>query len=317
MSKLFFSYSHKDEALRNDLEIHLAPLKREGLISAWHDRRITAGSDLGHAISAEIEEARIIVLLVSPYFLASDYCMDREMARALERHAEGTAAVIPVILHPCDWQSSRFGHLLATPTDGKPVSMFANPHEAFAIVARDIRQVATKMAVAAGIVEKPVTAPESGAVVADVSAPRSSNLRIRRRFDDHEKDGFLEDGYEYIARFFEGSLQELERRNPQIKTRFKRLTATSFSASIYESGRRVAQCSVWYGAPLGSPGIAYSHSDEGQRNSFNELLGVTDDGFTLQFKPAGMHWRGDRREATLSAQGAAELYWSLFIAPLQ
>jgi hypothetical protein len=93
VSSLFFSYSHKDEALRDRLEVHLAVLKREGAISTWHDRRITAGDALGQRIDEHLECADIILLLVSPDFLASDYCHDVEMQRALARHVEGSARV--------------------------------------------------------------------------------------------------------------------------------------------------------------------------------------------------------------------------------
>jgi len=315
MARLFFSYSHKDEELRNELETHLALLKRQGVISSWHDRRITAGSDFDQAISSELESSQIILLLVSAHFLASDYCYEKEMTRALEKHEDGSAVVIPVILHPCDWHSAPFGHLRATPTDGKPVSMYANQHEAFAIVAKDVREAA-----------KSIPATEStsmgeqrraGSLTSTPQGDRSSNLRIKRKFDDHERDEFLEDGYEYMARYFEGSLQEISARNPHIKTRFKRLSETSFAAFIYDSGERVAECSVYYReGGFGSPGIAYSHSGDVQRNSFNESLSVVDDGYTLQFKPLGMQMFGDRMEA-LSQQGAAEYYWSLFIRPLQ
>src|SRR5437762_917707 len=101
MAILFFSYSHKDEGLRDQLEIHLAMLKRQGFIETWHDRRISAGEILDHAVSENLESADIILLLVSPDFLASDYCYDREMMRAMERHEAGLSAVIPVILRPC------------------------------------------------------------------------------------------------------------------------------------------------------------------------------------------------------------------------
>ncbi|RJQ65147.1 MAG: toll/interleukin-1 receptor domain-containing protein [Desulfobacteraceae bacterium] len=316
MVKLFFSYSHKDEDLRNELETHLALLRRQGIISSWHDRRIAAGGDIDKAISSELESAQIILLLVSAHFLASDYCYEKEMSRAIEKHTDGTAVVIPVILHPCDWHSSPFGHLKATPTDGKPVSMFANQHEAFSIVARDVREAATRF--------HPIVNPPFEELRGEIPriAPhqkeRSSNMRVKRKFDDHERDDFLENSYEYMARFFEGSLQELSARNPQIKTRFKRLDETSFSAFIYDSGKRVAECSVYYGASgFSSPGISFSHSGEVRRNSFNESLSIVDDGYTLQLKPLGMQLHDSRRESTFSQQGAAEYYWSLFIRPLQ
>ena len=98
MAKVFFSYSHKNEDLRNELEIHLSILKRQGIIETWHDRRIDAGQEFSQEISEYLNEADIILLLVSPYFLASDYCYDVEMKRALEMHERKEAVLIPVIL---------------------------------------------------------------------------------------------------------------------------------------------------------------------------------------------------------------------------
>src|SRR5690242_14033992 len=118
MVKLLFSYSHKDEEFRDELDAHLSLLKRQGRLLTWHDRRITAGEDLDSTIGNELESSQIILLLVSANFLASNYCYEIEMQRAIERHKNGTAVVIPVILHPCDWHSAPFGKLRATPTDG-------------------------------------------------------------------------------------------------------------------------------------------------------------------------------------------------------
>ena len=91
VKSIFFSYSHKDEALRDQLEVHLAMLKRQGVISTWHDRRLVAGDDVDTGIAKELNQADIILLLASPDFLASDYCYGVEVARALERHAAGQA----------------------------------------------------------------------------------------------------------------------------------------------------------------------------------------------------------------------------------
>src|SRR5690349_10195100 len=93
---LFYSYSHKDEALRKRLETHLSLLQNEGVISGWHDRRIAAGTEWDGAISENLDNAGIILLLVSADFLASRYCRDVEIKRAMERHEAGTARVIPV-----------------------------------------------------------------------------------------------------------------------------------------------------------------------------------------------------------------------------
>ena len=80
--KLFYSYSRTDEALRDQLEIHLSVLKRQGLIDSWYDRMIVAGAERARIINEEFLEAGIILFLVSSDFLASDYCYDVEMQRA-------------------------------------------------------------------------------------------------------------------------------------------------------------------------------------------------------------------------------------------
>lgn len=143
--KLFFSYSHKDEPLRDQLATHLSQLKRDKIITDWHDRNITAGTDWAQAIDDNLNTANIILLLISSDFLASDYCYDKEMTRALERHNQNTARVIPIILRPCDWHSAPFGKLQALPKDAKPVTQWSNPDEAFTNIAQGIRKAVAEL----------------------------------------------------------------------------------------------------------------------------------------------------------------------------
>ncbi|WP_437682888.1 TIR domain-containing protein [Sorangium sp. So ce131] len=138
--RLFFSYSHRDEALRDELEIHLALLKREGLLQGWHDRRIGAGADWAGQIDKNLDEAEVILLLVSADFIASDYCFDKEMKRALARHDAGQARVIPVILRTTDWHSAPFAKLQALPKEARPVTLWQDRDEAWTDVALGIRR---------------------------------------------------------------------------------------------------------------------------------------------------------------------------------
>ena len=139
---VFISYSRQDEALKNELvDYHLKRLQREGKINTWQDRDIEAGAEWAQAIKTNLEKADIVLLLVTHYFLASDYCYETEMQRAVQRHEEGTARVIPIILRPCSWEESEFKKLQVLPTDGKPVTSWTNPEEAFLIVEKGIRQV--------------------------------------------------------------------------------------------------------------------------------------------------------------------------------
>ena len=79
-------------------------LKRQDIITAWYDREISAGTEWEGSIDAHLNTAHVILLLISADFLASDYCYDIELTRAMERHAVGDARVIPVILRDVDWE---------------------------------------------------------------------------------------------------------------------------------------------------------------------------------------------------------------------
>ncbi len=119
---VFYSYAHEDEALRDELEKHLTLLQRQGLVASWHDRKILAGQEWKGTIDQHLEEASLILLLISPDFLASDYCYQVEMQRALEHHKQGTARVLPIILRPVYWSGAPFAHLQCLPRDGIPVT---------------------------------------------------------------------------------------------------------------------------------------------------------------------------------------------------
>ncbi len=139
--ELFYSYAREDEALLNKLNNHLASFRKLGLIRIWHDREIRPGSVWGKEIDARLQSARIILLLVSPEFIASDYCYGVEVQAALKRHQAGDAHVIPVILRPCAWEETPLGKLQALPKGGKPVTTWANRDQAYTDIAQGIRKV--------------------------------------------------------------------------------------------------------------------------------------------------------------------------------
>jgi hypothetical protein len=323
MVTVFFSYSHRDEDLRNELEIHLSALKRQGVIQTWHDRRIEAGKDLDDEIDYNLENADIILLLVSPYFIASDYCYDIEMRRAMDRHSKGEARVIPVILHPCDWQQTPFGKLRATPTDGKAVSKFPNQHDAFFSITQDIRRVAEEITRSTRnesniLKESQFTETEDISISQFGEKPRSSNLRVRREFTDIERSRFLSDALGYFENYFENSLIELQARAADIQTEFRKIDANHFTAMIYKKGNLVSQCKIWLAMDSYSAGeIRYSSSVSISDNSWDESLHVEDDGYVLGLKCLGFHQMGYDSETLLSNEGGAELFWSMLLSSLQ
>lgn len=143
--EVFFSYSHKDEALRDQLANHLSTLQRQSVIKKWHDRQIGAGAEWAGEIDKHLDRSHIILLLISSDFIASDYCFDKEVKRAMERHEEGEARVIPVILRSVDWDGMPFSKLQALPKDGLPITSWHNQDEAFTNIAKGIRAVVKEM----------------------------------------------------------------------------------------------------------------------------------------------------------------------------
>lgn len=320
MAKVFFSYSHDDEQFRNQLEKHLSMLKHQGLIEPWHDRRIAAGAVVDDAIAHALEEADIILLLVSASFIASAYCYSKEMERAMERHYDGTAVVIPVIVRTCDWHPAPFGKLLAVPKDGKAIDLWANFDEAYTDVTRQIRSVVEKRisAASASLVARDTRgkAPSSP-TAAPQALPRSSNLRLKKEFTDQDRDQFLNEGFEYLSRFFQGSLKELADRNSGIDGKYQQIDATKFTATIYRNGKKITECAVNLGGGgFRRDGITFSYDASARSNSFNEIVSVEADDQSLFFKPLGMDTR-NAREPHLSQEGASELYWTMLIARLQ
>ena len=142
MISVFCSYSHADEELKAELHKHLRPLELEGKISLWHDRMITPGVEWGVEIDANLRMADLVLLVVSPDFLASAYCRSVELALAMERYAAGSAVVVPIIARPCDWRTSPFAKLQALPKNASPISRWDDQDEALADVTQGIRSIA-------------------------------------------------------------------------------------------------------------------------------------------------------------------------------
>lgn len=317
MAKVFFSYCHKDEGLRDQLEAHLALLRNQGLIESWHDRRILPGDEFGTEIEEALEAADVILLLISADFLASRYCYSIEMKRAVERHEASQACVIPVILRDCDWHEAPFGKLQAVPKDARPITLWPDIDQAFAIVAKEIRRVVTASSLT-GAQQRASTSSPSDSVADSERAtlPRSSNLRLRKEFSEEDKDHFLREGFAFVARFFEGSLQELQQRNPGVRGVFDRIDTRRFAATVYRHGSLVSECSIRIDGITRRSGIAYSSDASVQSGSFNELLNVGSDEQSMFFKDMGFGFHGVR-DAKLTAEGAAEYLWNMLVQRLQ
>ncbi|EQC0636636.1 toll/interleukin-1 receptor domain-containing protein [Salmonella enterica] len=323
MTTLVFSYSHADEALRNELEKHLSPLKRMGKITTWHDRCIIPGQEFENQIDLYFSQADIILLLISSDFIVSDYCYQVEMTNALERHNRGEAVVIPVILRECDWHQLPFGRIMAATIDGKPITKFASHDDGYfqvaGAVSRAIANLEAKKPHQATQISSPVSANPTFQAIETVFAPRSSNLSLPKRFTDLDKDRACRDGFEYVARYFEGSLAELKKRHAGLEVDFHKRDADAFTCAIYMGGSKVGQCAIWRnsGRNMGMGDIGYSQ-DGTIGNTYNESLTIDNNGQILGFRPLmGVFGAGSSREALLTNEGMAEHLWDMFFEPIK
>ncbi|GAC1647531.1 MAG: hypothetical protein NVS4B12_15350 [Ktedonobacteraceae bacterium] len=167
--KIFCCYAHEDEVLLKKLKKHLKPLQRQRLIDLWYDRDICAGAEWEPEIREHLNSAQIVLLLISPDFIASDYCYSVEMKRALERHERGEVCVIPIILHRVHWQGGPLSKLQVLPTDAKPVSTWRNRNEALFDVAQGIHTIVGKLIAMQPERNKSKTSLQ---VVADLPCPK-------------------------------------------------------------------------------------------------------------------------------------------------
>jgi len=142
---IFISYSHKDERYREELVAHLSNLKRQDIIAAWYDREISPGADWASEIDTNLNNAQIILLLISSDFMNSEYCNGIEMKQALERHEAREALVIPIILRPVDWEDAPFANLQVRPTYARPVSKWDDHDEAYLDIVQGIRMAINEL----------------------------------------------------------------------------------------------------------------------------------------------------------------------------
>ena len=314
MATLFFSYSHVDENLRDQLEIHLSGLRRQGLIDSWHDRRITAGEEFGAAIDGHIDTSDVILLLISPDFIASDYCYEREMKRALERHDRGEAEVIPVILRPCDWHDLPFGKLLAAPKDGRPITKWPNIDEAFQDVVSAIKGALKPLRKARSHRTQEFRTPGKRlyrSQVDPVTCASKSNSQTWIRI------GFAMTGSNTSPSSLRIPWKNSFAEIPDCSRAFRKIDANRFTAAAYRDGEKVCRGSASLGGgTMGSESIEYSMTDEPRHGGMNEAVMVRADDEMIYFEALGMQAYENSKDR-LTFQGAAELFWELFIRPLQ
>lgn len=305
--KAFISYSHRDTGALERLHVHLAALRREGRIQAWFDREILAGDELDEEISRELEAASIFLLLVSPDFIASDYCVEQEMRRALERHEAGKARVVPVIIEPCDWKSmQQLRQLKALPADGVPISEWANANTAYLNIVQELRRIIDDEEQIASTPDPIPSDPDSRLA----GVPR---YRVQRDFDEIDRSEFRDGAFAIMKNYFQRAVAEMGSIDG-LRARFVDRGPTSFGSTVVNQirSRGTAHITVHSGHDRGALGdIFYSFDENAPDSRANGWFSVSSDEYE-QFLIAGMSMFG-ADPGRLSPEQAAVHLWNRFI----
>ena len=307
----FISYSHADDKSLERLHTHLAVLRRDGNLSAWYDHAILPGGHLDREIEAQLAKSELFLALVSPDYLASNYCYEKEFEHALKLADAGNLRIIPIILEPCDWLASPLSQFKALPKDGLPISEWKNQNNAFLNVTTGLRLLLD------GKAER--SKRESGTTEGSSrSQPPSSNKRpkIKRDFDAIDKADFADKTYEIIKGYFNASCDELRATSDDLRAKFENMSSTAFTCTVVNRGKRnggEAHITVHNGKQRerGLGDITYVFARYAEINTANGFISVEADDYNLYLS---MHlgFTGDR-EAKYAPEQAAALLWNEFV----
>jgi hypothetical protein len=304
MAKAFISYSHKNEGALARLHTHLAMLRREKLISDWYDREILAGKNIDREVQSNLEDSQLFIALVSPDFLASNYCYEKEMTAALERHEGGSLQVIPVIVEACDWKSSPLAKLKALPKDGKPISTWTNEDVAYLDVVTELRRLLSAN-------DLPDDTRKQDA---HVSRRPPRRYRVQREFDAIDRADFARAAFVAIRDYFEHSIDELNQIGDAIRARFERMSDIAFTCTILNKGVRNGEAHITVrlseGRSFGD--INYVYARRATDNTSNGYISVESTEYDLYLELDSFDSQSE--DGRLTSEQAADAIWRRFIA---
>ncbi|ACV76158.1 TIR protein [Zymomonas mobilis subsp. mobilis NCIMB 11163] len=300
--KAFISYCHQDENILEDLKKHLSVLKREGLIEAWFDHEILPGDSIDQKIEDQLKNSELFLLIITPDFISSSYCMDTEMREALNRHNKDEARVIPIIAEPCDWKSiAELSRLKALPKDAKPISTWANKNLAFLNVVEGLRN----------IIPNQTDTKNVTSTFENKSLDISKKYQIRKDFDQIDKVEFKKQSFNVIKEFFKDSIEEIDSIDG-LHGAFDEIDSLSFGCTLVNKKManktayitvRSAKNSISFGD------IQFSFTEHAPEGSMNGWFQVSSDDYNQFLLRGG----GSLSNKPLTSQEAAENLWNDFI----
>jgi hypothetical protein len=305
MVKAFISYSHSDEKIKEKLIVHLAALKREGKIEAWQDQEILVGDNLAQKISTALTSAKLFLAILSPDYLNSNYCYEKEFQEAVELQALGKMIIIPIIAEHCDWLNSPFRELKAVPKDGKPISEWTNDNAAYLNIISELRRLIESLNVTAN--KTPVI---------DLDPVTSKNYKIKRDFTQVDIINYRREAFQYLKSYFIKSIEEINTVD-NIQSLLLSEQNDSFSCLISNKARLNSNGYITVYIPksnvFGRVDISYTLAEQYQSNSIE-----MDKNFTIENDQYQLYWSANNiysysQNKSWSIQEIAEKLWLEFV----
>ena len=300
----FISYSHADEKSLERLHKHLAMLRRDGALNAWTDHQIIPGDRLDNEVRTNLDKSEIFVALVSPDYLASNYCYEKEFQYALSLYEAGKIRIVAVILEPCDWLSSPLKDFLALPKDGKPVSTWTNQNNAYLDVVNGLRR----------IIEAPRPATKERSIVGSITGRRP---RVKRDFDAIQKAEFADKAFEVIKSYFQTSCEELNGIGDDLRARFEEMSKTSFTCTVVNRSKiSGGEAHITFHNSKGRNhfgDINYVYARYAETNTSNGSIRVEADDYSMFLALDAFSYHSGEREKRHSPEQVAEIMWDNFV----
>ncbi|MFA6152672.1 MAG: toll/interleukin-1 receptor domain-containing protein [Chitinophagaceae bacterium] len=310
--KAFISYSHKDSEMLERLHTHLIQLKREGKLTTWTDEEIAAGGKLQNLISSNLNSSQIFLALLSPDYIASGYCYEKEFMRAQELMKSGSIILVPIILEPCDWLNTPFADFKALPKDGKPVSEWSNVNTAFLDIIQNLRILLSNSIPLGNYID--------ASSVSTIGYTSSKNYRVKKDFDSIQKIEFTESAFNEIKERLESYLKEIIHIDEQIKYRITLNDSKNFEAILVNRNKTNVESTIKlsndsemrvrgqfsnYSTMLGKHDIAYTIGSERDNRA---------KGFELSFDEYHLFWKessiyGGQSEKEINPRNMADDIW--------
>ncbi|WP_424494124.1 toll/interleukin-1 receptor domain-containing protein [Salinimicrobium sp. GXAS 041] len=283
--KAFISYSHFDENHLNHLHKHLAQLERDKSLDAWTDNEILAGSKIDEKVAAALLDSDLFLALLSPDYINSNYCYEKEFQKALEMQERDELIIVPIIVEPCDWLNTPFKKFKALPKDGKAISEWSNTNTALLNIIQNLRML---------IVGTDTNhSPQPG----HKTSP-TRNYKIQRDFDSIQKMDFLEETFSKMKVHLKKNIEELNLLN-NIQAKIVKENKNTFQAILVNRNKinSESMLSITTDEKMAIPRISFGNSNfnisystgEKRQQHFNNTFSLANDEYDMFWENSSVH----------------------------